>query len=91
MKVRDGQIVNSRSTLRGGVGLPPLGGHRDGLGLGTGHDGRESAKSRMSVLADQRHRDVAGLVLMLRNGLEGLPDNVNAAFRKASSRRGVTT
>lgn len=56
---------------------------RDVLGLWAGQGGGESATFWMNVLADLKNRGVRDVFFIVCDGLNGLPDSVNAVFPQA--------
>jgi putative transposase len=72
VKIRDGQVANRPVYAAIGV---TVNGERDILGLWVG-DGGEGAKFWMQVLTDIRNRGVEDVLILVCDGLKGLPDSV---------------
>jgi transposase-like protein len=72
VKVRDGQVVNRPVYTAIGVTTT---GERDILGLWVG-DGGEGAKFWLSVLTEIKNRGVEDVLILVCDGLKGLPDSV---------------
>lgn len=72
MKIRDGAVTNRpiHPTL-----AVTVEGRRDILGLWAG-DGGESAKHRMHILTEIKNRGVGDVLMLVCDGLSGLPDAV---------------
>jgi putative transposase len=76
VKIRDGQVSNRPIY----VALAVTGeGHRDILGLWAG-DGGEGAKYWLHVLTELRNRGVADVLMVVCDGLTGLPDAVTTVW-----------
>ncbi len=75
--VRDGHV--GHQPFSAAIELD-LTGRRDVLGLWAGTSGGESATFWLSVLTDRRNRGVRDVVLVVCDGLTGLPDSVATAF-----------
>lgn len=80
VKIRDGQVGNRPVYAAIWVDLA---GRKDVLGLWAGHGGGETAKFWMSVLSDLKNRGVADVFFVVCDGLNGLPDSVEAVFPQA--------
>jgi putative transposase len=76
VKVRDGQVSNRPIYVALGVTCE---GHRDILGLWAG-DGGEGAKYWLHVLTELRNRGVADVLMVVCDGLTGLPDAVTTVW-----------
>ena len=76
VKVRDGQVVNKPFYVAIGVTVH---GERDILGIWAG-DGGEGAKYWLAVLTELKNRGVADVLMLVCDGLKGLPDAVNAVW-----------
>lgn len=76
VKVRDGQVANRPIYIALAV---PVEGNRDILGLWAG-DGGEGAKYWLQVLTEIKNRGVEDVLMVVCNGLKGLPDAVNAVW-----------
>ena len=72
VKVRDGQVANRPIYIALAVTAE---GNRDILGLWAG-DGGDGAKSWQQVLAEIRNRGVEDVLMLVCDGLKGLPDAV---------------
>jgi transposase-like protein len=79
VKVRDGQVANRPVYMAVAVTAD---GHRDILGLWVG-DGGEGAKYWMQVLTEIKNRGAADVLMLVCDGLSGLPDAVNAVWPAA--------
>lgn len=73
VKVRDGQVANRPVYMAVAVTAE---GHRDILGLWIG-DGGEGAKYWLQVLTEIKNRGAADVLMLVCDGLTGLPDAVN--------------
>lgn len=76
VKVRDGQVANRPIYVALAVTTE---GHRDILGLWAG-DGGEGAKYWPQVLTEIKNRGVQDVLMLVCDGLQGLPDSVNAVW-----------
>jgi transposase-like protein len=76
VKVRDGQVANRPIYMAMAVTVE---GHRDILGLWAG-DGGEGAKYWLHVLTELRNRGVADVLMLVCDGLAGLPDAVTTVW-----------
>ncbi|MEV0682161.1 IS256 family transposase [Actinosynnema sp. NPDC050436] len=76
VKVRDGQVANRPVYMAMAVTVE---GHRDILGLWAG-DGGEGAKYWLHVLTELRNRGVADVLMLVCDGLAGLPDAVTTVW-----------
>jgi transposase-like protein len=72
VKVRDGQVANRPIYV---VMAVTVDGHRDILGIWAG-DGGEGAKHWLHVLTELKNRGVADVLMLVCDGLKGLPDAV---------------
>jgi putative transposase len=81
VKIRDGNVVNRPIYLALGVTVD---GERDILGLWAGeHGDGEGAKFWARVLTDLKNRGVQDVLMIVCDGLKGLPDAVNTVWPKA--------
>lgn len=76
VKVRDGQVANRPIYIALAVTVD---GNRDILGLWTG-DGGEGAKYWLQVLTEIKNRGVEDVLMLVCDGLKGLPDAVNTVW-----------
>lgn len=76
VKVRDGQVANRPVYMALAVTAE---GHRDILGLWIG-DGGEGAKYWLQVLTEIKNRGAADVLMLVCDGLTGLPDAVNTVW-----------
>jgi putative transposase len=79
VKYRDGQVANHPIYVALAVTVD---GERDILGLWAG-DGGEGAKYWLHVLTELRNRGVADVLILVCDGLKGLPDAVNQTWPQA--------
>jgi transposase-like protein len=79
VKVRDGQVSNRPIYVALAVTCE---GHRDILGLWAG-DGAEGAKYWLHVLTELRNRGVADVLMVVCDGLTGLPDAIGTVWPRA--------
>jgi transposase-like protein len=80
VKIRDGNVVNRPIYLAIGV---TVNGERDLLGLWAGeHGDGEGAKFWHRVLSEIKNRGTADVLMLVCDGLKGLPDAVNAVWPK---------
>ena len=79
VKVRDGQVSNRPIYVALAVTCE---GHRDILGLWVG-DGGEGAKYWLHVLTELKNRGVADVLMVVCDGLTGLPDAIGAVWPRA--------
>src|SRR5487761_1757993 len=80
VKIREGQVANRPVYLALGVTVD---GERDILGLWAGeHGDGEGAKFRMRVCSEIKNRGTADVLMVVCDGLKGLPDAVNAVWEK---------
>jgi putative transposase len=80
VKIRDGQVANRPLYLALGV---TVNGERDILGLWAGeHGDGEGAKYWLRVLTEIKNRGVADVLMVVCDGLKGLPDAVTAVWDK---------
>ena len=78
VKVRDGQVTNKAFYVAIGVTVD---GQRDILGLWAGNGG-EGAKHWLAVLTELKNRGVADVLMLVCDGLKGLPEAVNTVWDK---------
>ncbi|PFG43799.1 transposase-like protein [Isoptericola jiangsuensis] len=76
VKVRDGQVANRPIYVALAVTVD---GNRDILGLWAG-DGGEGAKYWLQVLTEIKNRGVEDILMVVCDGLKGLPDSVNTVW-----------
>jgi hypothetical protein len=76
VKIRDGQVANRPVYV---VMAVTVDGHRDILGIWAG-DGGEGAKHWLHVLTELKNRGVADVLMLVCDGLKGLPDAVAAVW-----------
>jgi transposase-like protein len=76
VKIRDGQVANRPIYVALAVTCE---GHRDILGLWAG-DGGEGAKYWLHVLTELKNRGVADVLMMVCDGLAGLPEAITAVW-----------
>lgn len=76
VKVRDGQVANRPIYIALAVTVE---GNRDILGLWAG-DGGEGAKYWLQVLTEIKNRGVEDVLMVVCDGLRGLPDSVNTVW-----------
>jgi transposase-like protein len=80
VKIRDGNVVNRPIYLAMGVTVD---GERDILGLWAGeHGDGEGAKFWARVLTEIKNRGVRDVLMLVCDGLKGLPDAVNTVWDK---------
>jgi transposase-like protein len=80
VKIREGNVANRPIYLALGV---TVNGERDILGLWAGeHGDGEGAKYWLRVLSEIKNRGVADVLMVVCDGLKGLPDAVNAVWAK---------
>jgi transposase-like protein len=80
VKIRDGNVVNRPIYLALGVTVD---GERDILGLWAGeHGDGEGAKFWLRVLTEIKNRGVRDVLMVVCDGLKGLPDAVNTCWDK---------
>jgi transposase-like protein len=72
VKIRDGQVANRPIYV---VMAVTVDGHRDILGIWAG-DGGEGAKHWLHVLTELKNRGVRDVLMLVCDGLKGLPDAV---------------
>ncbi len=77
VKVRDGQVANRPIYVALAVTSE---GNRDILGLWCG-DGGEGAKYWLQVLTEIKNRGVKDVLMVVCDGLSGLPDSVNTVWK----------
>jgi putative transposase len=81
VKIRDGQVANRPIYVALGVTAD---GERDILGLWAGeHGDGEGAKYWLRVLSEIKNRGTRDVLMVVCDGLKGLPDAVNAVWEKA--------
>ncbi|MFF3001184.1 IS256 family transposase [Streptomyces sp. NPDC057950] len=76
VKIRDGQVANRPIYVALAVTAE---GHRDILGLWAG-DGGEGAKHWLRVLSELKNRGVDDVLMLVCDGLKGLPDAVGEVW-----------
>ena len=76
VKIRDGQVANRPIYL---VMAVTVEGHRDILGIWAG-DGGEGAKYWLQVFTELRNRGLEDVLMLVCDGLKGLPDAVEAVW-----------
>jgi len=76
VKIRDGQVANRPVYV---VMAVTVDGRRDILGIWAG-DGGEGAKFWLQVFTELRNRGVADVLMLVCDGLKGLPDAVATAW-----------
>src|ERR1044072_754089 len=76
VKIRDGHVANRPIYL---VMAVPVDGHRDILGIWAG-DGGEGAKHWLAVLTELKNRGVDDVLMLVCDGLKGLPQAVEAVW-----------
>ena len=76
VKIRDGQVANRPIYVALAVTVE---GHRDILGLWAG-DGGEGAKYWLHVLTEIKNRGVDDVLMLVCDGLKGLPDAVETVW-----------
>jgi transposase-like protein len=76
VKVRDGQVTNKAFYVAIGVTVD---GQRDILGIWAGAGG-EGAKHWLNVLTELKNRGVADVLMLVCDGLKGLPEAVNTVW-----------
>lgn len=76
VKIRDGQVANRPIYLAMAVTVD---GHRDILGIWAG-DGGEGAKHWLHVLTELKNRGVADVLILVCDGLKGLPEAVETVW-----------
>lgn len=80
VKIRDGQVANRPIYVALGV---TVNGERDILGLWAGeHGDGEGAKYWLRVLTEIKNRGTLDVLMVVCDGLKGLPDAVNAVWDK---------
>jgi transposase-like protein len=79
VKIRDGAVANRPIYVALGVNLE---GERDVLGLWVGTGG-EGAKHWLTVLSELKNRGVADVCIVCCDGLNGLPESIEATWPKA--------
>lgn len=78
VKIRDGQVANRPIYVALAVTVE---GNRDILGLWAG-DGGEGAKYWLQVLTELKNRGVQDVLMVVCDGLKGLPEAVNTVWEK---------
>ena len=82
VKIREGQVANRPVYLALGVTAD---GERDFLGLWAGeHGDGEGAKFWLRVLAEIKNRGTRDVLMLVCDGLKGLPDAVNSVWEKTT-------
>ncbi len=80
VKIREGQVANRPVYLALGVTVD---GRRDFLGLWAGeHGDGEGAKFWLRVLSEIKNRGTRDVLMLVCDGLKGLPDAVNSVWEK---------
>jgi putative transposase len=80
VKIREGQVANRPVYLALGVTVD---GERDFLGLWAGeHGDGEGAKFWLRVLSEIKNRGTRDVLMLVCDGLKGLPDAVNSVWEK---------
>ncbi|MFG2716684.1 IS256 family transposase, partial [Streptomyces goshikiensis] len=79
VKIRDGQVANRPIYMALAVTAE---GHRDILGLWAGGEGGEGAKHWLRVLTELKNRGVEDVLMLVCDGLKGLPDAVGEVWPK---------
>jgi putative transposase len=80
VKIREGQVANRPVYLALGVTVD---GTRDFLGLWAGeHGDGEGAKFWLRVLSEIKNRGARDVLMLVCDGLKGLPDAVNSVWEK---------
>src|SRR6201989_418940 len=80
VKIREGQVANRPIYLALGVTVD---GERDVLGLWAGeHGDGEGAKFWLRVLTEIKNRGTRDVLMVVCDGLKGLPDAVNSVWEK---------
>jgi transposase-like protein len=80
VKIRDGQVANRPVYVALGVTVD---GERDILGLWAGeHGDGEGAKFWLRVLAEIKNRGTRDVLMLVCDGLKGLPDAVNTVWEQ---------
>jgi transposase-like protein len=80
VKIREGQVANRPVYLALGVTAD---GEREFLGLWAGeHGDGEGAKFWLRVLTEIKNRGTADVLMLVCDGLKGLPDAVNSVWEK---------
>ena len=77
VKIRDGQVANRPIYLALAVTVE---GHRDILGIWAGAEGGEGAKHWLRVLTELKNRGVEDVLMLVCDGLKGLPQAVEAVW-----------
>jgi transposase-like protein len=78
VKIRDGQVANRPIYLALGVTVD---GQRDFLGLWAGeHGDGEGAKYWLRILTEIKNRGVKDVLMLVCDGLKGLPDSIAATW-----------
>ena len=80
VKVRDGQVTNKAFYVAIGV---TVNGERDILGIWAGAGG-EGAKHWMGVLTELKNRGVADVLMLVCDGLKGLPEAVSTVWERTT-------
>ncbi|GLY91344.1 IS256 family transposase [Actinoallomurus iriomotensis] len=77
VKIRDGQVTNRPIYLALAVTVE---GHRDILGIWAGTEDGEGAKHWLRVLTELKNRGVEDVLMLICDGLKGLPQAVEAVW-----------
>lgn len=80
VKIRDGQVANRPIYLALAVTVE---GHRDILGIWAGAESGEGAKHWLWVLTELKNRGVQDVLMLVCDGLKGLPRAVEAVWPRA--------
>jgi transposase-like protein len=81
VKVRDGQVCNKAFYVAVGV---TCSGERDILGVWAGHDAGEGAKYWLTVLTELKNRGVNDVLIVVCDGLKGLPESIRTIWADAA-------
>jgi len=81
IKIRDGMVTNRPAYLAVGVDLE---GRKHVLGIWIGDSDGEGAKFWLSVLSELKNRGVADVLIVVCDGLKGLPDAIEAVWPHAT-------
>lgn len=79
VKIREGQVANRPIYMALAVTAE---GHRDILGLWAGGEVGEGARHWLRVLAELKNRGVEDVLVLVCDGLKGLPDAVGEVWPK---------
>ncbi len=81
VKIRDGVVANRPAYLAVGVDLD---GRKHVLGIWIGDSEAEGAKFWLSVLSELKNRGVSDVLIVVCDGLNGLPDAIEAVWPQAT-------